>query len=117
MEFLYQDGDMYHFMNNETYEQIGLSGEVLGDAVSYLIPNIKLEDRDLRGSPGRHRPAPDGRDEGDRDRAGHQGGFGLERGQAREDGDRPGRPGPAFINEGDVIRIDTATGSYIERAK
>src|SRR5258708_19568204 len=42
MEFLYQDGDMYHFMNNETYEQIGLSNEVLGDATSYLIPNIKL---------------------------------------------------------------------------
>ena len=37
MEFLYQDGDMYHFMNNETYEQIGLSDEVLGDAVPYLI--------------------------------------------------------------------------------
>ena len=31
MEFLYQDGDMYHFMNNETYEQIGLSDEVLGE--------------------------------------------------------------------------------------
>ena len=43
MEFLYQDGDMYHFMNNETYEQIGLSDEVLGDAVPYLIPNIKLK--------------------------------------------------------------------------
>jgi elongation factor P len=43
MEFLYQDGDMYHFMNNETFEQIGLSGEVLGDAVSYLVPNIKLK--------------------------------------------------------------------------
>ena len=43
MEFLYQDGDMYHFMNNETFEQIGLSDEVLGDAVGYLIPNIKLK--------------------------------------------------------------------------
>ena len=30
MEFLYQDGDMYHFMNNESFEQIGLSSEVLG---------------------------------------------------------------------------------------
>jgi elongation factor P len=42
MEFLYQDGDMYHFMNNESFEQIALSNEVLGDAVQYLIPNIKL---------------------------------------------------------------------------
>src|SRR5688572_16222067 len=39
MEFLYQEGDMYHFMNNETFEQVGLSDEVLGDAVNYLIPN------------------------------------------------------------------------------
>src|SRR5215470_4641115 len=43
MEYLYQDGDMYHFMNNETFEQIGLSEEVLGDAVNYLLPNIKLK--------------------------------------------------------------------------
>ena len=43
MEYLYQDGDLYHFMNNETFEQIGLSDEVLGDAVHYLIPNIKLK--------------------------------------------------------------------------
>src|SRR2546426_5127160 len=43
MEFLYQDGDMYHFMNNETFEQMALSNDVLGDAVSYLIPNIKLK--------------------------------------------------------------------------
>jgi len=40
--YLYQDGDMYHFMNNETFEQVGLSADVLGDAVSYLLPNIKL---------------------------------------------------------------------------
>src|SRR5438552_11028325 len=43
MEFLYQDGNMYHFMNNESFEQIGLSDEILGDAVPYLIPNIKLK--------------------------------------------------------------------------
>ncbi|HWX25339.1 MAG TPA: elongation factor P, partial [Vicinamibacteria bacterium] len=42
MEFLYQDGNMYHFMNNESFEQLGLSDDVLGDAVSFLIPNIKL---------------------------------------------------------------------------
>src|SRR5215472_6377290 len=35
MEFLYKDGDMYHFMDNESFEQIALSEEVLGDAVSF----------------------------------------------------------------------------------
>ena len=51
MEYLYQDGDMYHFMNNETFEQIGLSDEMLGDAVDYLIPNIKLKIEFYEGRP------------------------------------------------------------------
>ena len=57
MEFLYQDGDMYHFMNNETFEQIGLSDEVLGDAVAVPDPEHQAQDRDVRGPPGRHRAA------------------------------------------------------------
>ena len=51
MEFLYQDGQMFHFMNNETFEQIGLSDEILGDAVPYLIPNIKLKIEMYEGRP------------------------------------------------------------------
>ena len=42
MEYLYNDGTEYHFMNSETYEQVALSAEILGDNVYYLIPNIKL---------------------------------------------------------------------------
>jgi len=38
MQYLYQDGDSYHFMDTETYEQIPLTEEVLGDAMSYLVP-------------------------------------------------------------------------------
>src|SRR5258708_11991102 len=43
MGFLYQDGDMYHFMNNQTLEQIGLSGDSLGAAVpsSFLTLTIR----------------------------------------------------------------------------
>src|SRR6185295_12752829 len=51
MEFLYQDGDMYHFMNNESFEQIALSDEVLGDAVPYLMSNIKLKIEMFEGRP------------------------------------------------------------------
>jgi elongation factor P len=117
MEFLYQDGDMYHFMNNETFEQIALSEEVLGDAVSYLIPNIKLEIELYEGRP-----------------------VGIElpltvemtvmetepgiKGASVSNVGKPARMEtglvvqvPAFINQGDRIRIDTASGSYIERAK
>ncbi len=117
MEFLYQDGDMFHFMNNETYEQIGLSEEVLGDAVSYLLPNIKLR-VDMYGD----RP------------------VGIElplsvemtvmetepaiKGASVSNVGKPAKMEtglivqvPAFIAEGERIKIDTATGAYIERVK
>ena len=117
MEFLYQDGDMYHFMNNETFEQIGLSDEVLGDAVGYLIPNIKLKVEVYEGRP-----------------------VGIElpltvemkvvetepaiKGASVSNVGKPAKMEtglvvnvPAFINEGDLIRIDTATNAYIERAR
>src|SRR5579884_3235750 len=44
-EYLYGDPDGYHFMNTETFEQMSLGADVLGDAVYYLIPNtvLKLE--------------------------------------------------------------------------
>ncbi|HET7745937.1 MAG TPA: elongation factor P [Vicinamibacteria bacterium] len=117
MEYLYRDGDMYHFMNAETYEQIGLSDEVLGDAVQYLIPNIKLKVEMYEGRP-----------------------VGIElpltvemavvetepaiKGASVSNVGKPAKMEtgmmvqvPAFISEGDRIRIDTATGSYIERAR
>ena len=117
MEFLYQGGDMYHFMNNETYEQIGLSDEVLGDAVPYLIPNIKLKIEMWEGRP-----------------------VGIElpmmvemkvletepaiKGASVSNQNKPAKMEtglvvnvPPFIAEGDVIRIDTSSGSYIERAR
>ena len=42
-EYLYTDSDGYHFMNTETFEQISLRDEILGDAVSYLIPNVHVK--------------------------------------------------------------------------
>src|SRR5208282_1372987 len=39
-EFLYGDAEGYHFMNTETFDQMSLAAEVLGDAVYYLIPNM-----------------------------------------------------------------------------
>jgi elongation factor P len=115
MEYLYQDGDMYHFMNNETYEQVGLSAEILGDAVNYLTPNIKLaiefyEDRPV----GIDLPLTV-----------EMKVMETEPGIKGASVSNVGKPAkmetglvvsvPPFINEGDVIRIDTATGSYIER--
>src|SRR5260370_2209458 len=43
MEFLYQDGDNYYFMNTENYEQLHLTKDILGDSVDYLIPNLQIK--------------------------------------------------------------------------
>lgn len=51
MEYLYSDGDTHHFMNQETYEQIGLSDEVLGDSMLYLLPNSVLKVDFYEGTP------------------------------------------------------------------
>jgi elongation factor P len=42
-EFLYGDADGYHFMNQQTYEQIALTKELLGETVDYLIPNLPVK--------------------------------------------------------------------------
>jgi len=117
MEFLYQDGEMFHFMNTESFEQIALSDEVLGDAVSYLIPNIKLKVEMFEGRPvGIELPLTV-----------ELAVVETEPGIKGSTVSNVGKPAkletglvvqvPAFINEGDVIKVDTATASYIERAK
>jgi elongation factor P len=42
MEYLYDDGEYFYFMNTETYEQMHLTRDLLGDATLYLIPNLKV---------------------------------------------------------------------------
>src|SRR6266496_5945778 len=51
MEYLYDDGESFHFMNTENFEQMHLSKEVLGDAVDYLIPQLKVNIEFYEGKP------------------------------------------------------------------
>jgi elongation factor P len=51
MEYLYDDGDRYHLMNCETYEQIEMDRDMFGDAIHYLLPNTKVEVTFYEGSP------------------------------------------------------------------
>ena len=115
MEYLYRDGDMYHFMNNETFEQLGLSDEVLGAAVDYLIPNLKLAIEFYEGLPvGIDLPLNV-----------EMKVMETEPGIKGASVSNVGKPAkmesgltvnvPAFISEGDRIRIDTESGSYVER--
>lgn len=51
MEYLYSDGSHHHFMNGETYEQIALTEDELGDAAQWLMPNLKIEVEFYNGTP------------------------------------------------------------------
>src|SRR5918912_1296154 len=42
MEYLYDDGEYYYFMNTETYDQMHLTKDILGDGVNYLIPQLRV---------------------------------------------------------------------------
>jgi elongation factor P len=117
MQFLYRDGDMYHFMNQETYEQVGLSDDVLGDAVNYLIPDIVLKVEMYEGRPvGIEMPLTVEMTVMETEPA--------IKGASVSNVGKPAKMEtglivsvPAFIAEGDRIRVDTETGTYIERAK
>jgi elongation factor P len=116
MEYLYNDGDTYHFMNTENYEQLGLNRDILGDAVEYLTPNLKIKVEFFNDKP-----------------------VGIELPQTVELTVVETEPGlksatassvtkpaktetglvvqvPPFINEGERIRVDTSEGAYLSRA-
>jgi elongation factor P len=116
MEFLYNDGDDYYFMNPIDYEQVVLKASTLGEVVEYLTANLKITVSYIDGKP-----------------------VGVDPPQIVELTVVETEPGiksatassvtkpakmetglvvqvPAFINEGEKIRIDTSEGTYLSRA-
>jgi elongation factor P len=117
MQFLYREGDSFYVMDNETYEQLALTGEQLGDSVLYLIENLNLKVLFFNQQPvavelpnfveltvAQSEPGV----KGDTASGGTKPAT-LESGAVIQV--------PLFINEGDQVKVDTRTGSYIERVK
>lgn len=116
MQYLYENDGMYVFMDNETYEQIELNKDQLGSAMNFLKENMNVKissfDNRILGvelpntveltvvetEPGI---------KGDIATGGNKNAT-MDTGYVVKV--------PLFINEGDVLRIDTRTGEYIERA-
>lgn len=115
MQYLYRDGDMFYFMNTESFEQINMSADDLGDAVGYLLPETKINVEFYDEKPmGVNLPVTV---------------------DLKVTETVPGIKGataaaqvkpatcetglvvivPAFVNEGDMIRISTETGEYLSR--
>jgi elongation factor P len=116
MEYLYDDGDAFHFMNTETFDQMHLSHELLGDAVNYLVPGSKVVILFHDGSPLSVELPPSV------DLTVVETEPSL-KGATVSNVTKPAKletglvvQVPPFISEGEKIRVNTAEGTYLERA-
>ena len=115
VQYLYHDGDVYHFMDTETYDQLSLSTEEVGDARDYLKENIEVDVLYIDGSP----VAVDVPNFVELAIARTDPGV---RGDTAQGGTKPATletgmvvQVPLFLNEGDVVKVDTRTGDYLGR--
>ncbi|MDP9323143.1 MAG: elongation factor P [Acidobacteriota bacterium] len=116
MQYLYRDGDAFHFMDTSTYEQLHIDAEALGENVNYLVPDalIKVE---FYGSDPVGIELPPTVDLVVADTA-----PGI-KGATASNQIKPARLEtglvvnvPPFVNTGDKVRVNTETGEYLSRA-
>ncbi len=115
MQYLYNDSDLYYFMDEESFEQMPVSASQLGDAINYLKEGMSLQVSSYKGElVGVELPITVELQVVDT-------GPGF-KGDTATAGNTPAKletgitiQVPLFINEGDVIKIDTRSGSYLER--
>lgn len=115
VQFLYSEGELYYFMDSESFEQSALNRDQLGDAIDYLKEGMSLEILSYKDEP-----------------------IGIElpnsvelevvdtgpsfKGDTATAGNKPAKletgitiQVPLFVNNGDILRVDTRTGEYLER--
>ncbi|RLC63409.1 MAG: elongation factor P [Chloroflexota bacterium] len=116
VQYLYTDGDLYHFMDTETYDQTALPASVLGDQVRYLKEGMELVLATYEGEP-LDVELPTTVDlevvEAEMAIAGDTA-TGAMKKVTLETGLQV--QVPLFVEQGDVIRVDTRTGEYVTRA-
>lgn len=117
MQFLYSQGDEYHFMDNENYEQLFVTQEQLGDNISFLVDNMNVDVLFFDNRPidvslpifvnlevTQADPWAKGDTSGNDTKP-----VTVETGYELQV--------PPFVEEGDKIQIDTRTGEYVTRVK
>jgi elongation factor P len=115
VQYLYHEGDLYTFMDLETYEQPMLSAETLDDAVLYLMPEMTLEVVSYDGKPIDIELPTTVDMEVTYTEPGYAGDTAT--GATKEARFETGLKVqvPLFIDVGDVVRIDTRSGAYVTR--
>jgi elongation factor P len=115
VQYLYRDGDIYHFMDTETYEQPALSADMLGEHAEFMKEGVTVELLMYEGQPIdvqlpttvdlRVVETPPGY-----------------KGDTASGGGKPAKletgvtvTVPFFVNPGDTVRVDTRDGSYVTR--
>ena len=115
MQYLYNDGDLYYFMDEESFEQTPLSSSQLGDATKYLKEGMSLQVSNYKDEiVGVEMPITVNLQVVDTSP-----GF---KGDTVTAGNKPATletgitiPVPMFVNEGDIVKVDTRSGTYLER--
>ena len=117
MEYSYNDGDLYYFMDMESYEMTPIGKDVLGDSFKFVMENMTCTVKSYKGKVF----AVDPPNFVDLVVTETEPGF---KGDTATNVQKPATletgaqiKVPLFINEGDKIRIDTRTGEYLERSK
>jgi len=116
VQYLYKDGDHYHFMDTQSFDQIALSADQLGDATKYLTDGMVVTLSEYEGDPiGVELPASVVLKVAE-----------VEHGLKGDTATGANKPAtletglrvnvPLFVNQGDKIKVDTRTGEYLERA-
>ncbi len=116
MQYLYNDGDLYYFMDEENFEQMPISANQLGDALNYLKEGMSVEVSSYKGElVGVELPITVELQVTETDP-----GF---KGNTATGGTKPAKletgiivQVPLFVNTGDIIKVDTRNGIYLERA-
>ena len=116
MQYLYNDGALYYFMDQESYEQIPLNADQLGDALNYLKEGFTVEVSSYKGEVvGIEMPITV-----ELEVTHTEPGF---KGDTATGGSKPATletgltiQVPLFVNEGDIIKVDTRSGTYLERS-
>jgi len=116
MQYLYNDGGLYYFMDNETYENVPIGADKLGDGFKFIKENMDVKVLSYKGNVFGVEPPNFVELQVTQTDPGFKGDTATNVTKpATLETDAEIRV-PLFINEGDRIRVDTRTGEYMERA-
>jgi elongation factor P len=117
MEFLYQSGDDYFFMNHQTYDQVTLTAEVMGDAVSYAVPNVIFTIEMFEGRPMNVIPPTTVEMKVAHTEPGMKGATAAASYKPATMENGLTVSVPPFVQSGEVIKVDTRENKYLERVR